>query len=319
MDSKIIDRFCLAKLTTFARNLCPDFSEQRALKEIREEFLEDLELNKPDVLERRKQYYDFKNINTKDYLNRAIPLDSKRSVFAGIRHVGGHAEKPFISAWLNYPLTNWEEVEELREVLPPLFAKFHPLHVALWADPHSFVGKQLTSLAEPTQQIVMGLTQNIAHLILPKPSRGKDLELESVTDQSYRPWYNNVCNSFEAERPDLIPWVPRNSEETMNKSIQEGLIALGKLKGETLGIISGEHIDILGMKGLYLNEILIDPKFKRLGWAKYLEQKFIQLFGKEYDVVWGTIDAKNLPSLKTAKSLGRQVVCTQFFVPLNLS
>ena len=95
---------------------------------------------------------------------------------------------------------------------------------------------------------------------------------------------------------------------------EQGLLQLAFYNEKPLGLIAAERSDFLGTQAIYFNEILIYPEFKGRGLAKAMQRKFISELPDDFKLVWGTIDAQNFPSLKTAMSNGRKVIRYECFL-----
>ncbi len=66
----------------------------------------------------------------------------------------------------------------------------------------------------------------------------------------------------------------------------------------------------------YFNEIFITEAFAGQGFGKALQRKFIAQCSAPDDIVWGTIDARNLPSFCTAKANQRLPISYESFLPV---
>jgi hypothetical protein len=79
-------------------------------------------------------------------------------------------------------------------------------------------------------------------------------------------------------------------------------------------LIAGRVLPLLGLSGLYFTEILLTRAFKGQGLAPAVQRKFIDGLADDFAVVWGTIDAKNAASTKTALKVGRRSIREEIFL-----
>jgi len=84
------------------------------------------------------------------------------------------------------------------------------------------------------------------------------------------------------------------------------------MKGKKIGLIAEERSPFLGHSGVYFHEIFISKKWKGKGLAKAIQRKFVN----DDDFIWGTIDAQNLPSYKTALVNKRRPIRFECFLKI---
>lgn len=65
-------------------------------------------------------------------------------------------------------------------------------------------------------------------------------------------------------------------------------------------------------------EELLETPFRGRGFAPAMQRMFLErLADKDDRLVWGTIDARNIPSLRTAQRVGREIVFGNMFFPIE--
>lgn len=272
--------------------------------EIKDEFID---LNDEET--KRIRFERFKNdgVTREDFGEFLIPLDHHQSVICGIRHMNGNKDIPFINLRTNFKLSSKKEALEVHEQIKDRFALFKPLFL-------SFFNKDRID-ADLYGDVYMCAKACEIKEKSPWESEA-DLEFVKIKDESYYQWYEAGYAQFNEDIPELAHKVRANSREIMIESLDEGLLHYVYYKGEKMGLIAVIKSDLLGSHGFYFNEIFIDKRFKGLGLAKAMQRKFISCFASEDSIVWGTIDANNLSSYKTAYSNGRRAIRFECFVKL---
>jgi hypothetical protein len=122
---------------------------------------------------------------------------------------------------------------------------------------------------------------------------------------------------FHHDNPDLKWKVTLNSKETMNESFEQGLLFFAKINNEKIGLIAAIRENFLGRPGIYFNEIFISKKWREKGLAKIVQRQFLEEVCCDNEVIWGTIDAANSPSYRTALSNGRIPIRYESFFELG--
>jgi len=291
-----LDRFTLAILNTYDLSRL-NISKCRAKREIREELAEDLEdLNNPETLEARHANFQVPKTSASDYKEKLHKIDDNRAFIYGIRNLGANPDLPFVNIIPNFEVSTKAEVMKLYECVKNEFSSFSPLYACIH-----------------TRQEVQADLKGSIHMVSKLETivnktpwdEESNLKLVQVTDDSYYQWYKDGYNEFHKESPELSSKVQTNGIDIMQESLEEELLYYARIGGKNIGLIAAIKSEFLGHSGVYFNEIFLTKDYKGRGLAKAIQRKFLAEYCSELDYVWGTIDAENLPSLKTAKSNGR--------------
>jgi hypothetical protein len=130
-------------------------------------------------------------------------------------------------------------------------------------------------------------------------------------------WYEGAYSSFHSEHPELVRWVPMTEKEELQRCADEELLFRVLVDGNHAGLIGGRNESLLGSSAVYMTEFLLMRPFKGQGLAAALQRKFLDSLGPKFNLVWGTIDAKNKASHQTALKIGRTSIRSEFFLPLS--
>ena len=308
-------KFAKAALLSFDLSIFEDFNAELALSSLVEEIDEQLELNDRDTKKGRHDFFKVRGASVDDYAERIFDIPGKGRVIAGIRHAGGNVERPFINVLPNYSLLSAEDLSLVKAELTTSFKVFEPKHLCVWLNPKSQLCRYLEEQSiNPSQRYIVAPVKGISRNSL--PPKYNEIELSEVTDTSYRDWYESAYKDFHQISPELKDWVPLNDVEEMKDSIQQRLMFDAIVDGKKVGLIAANREKFLGRPGVYFLEIVVSKDYKGKGYAPAMQRKFIDTVLTDAETVWGTIDARNLPSTKTAMRVGRIPIRCEFFIPI---
>jgi hypothetical protein len=305
LPSSEVTKFAFEVLKTF--NLSHlKIDETLAQKNIREEITSQWsDLNSPDVMKSRWDYFKVPKTEPSDYREHFVSLGPENKVLYGIRHMGGNREIPFIQLTPNFEIKDSKEVLIIFDKIKEEMAVFNPLYVCFWS-PENLEVDFIASTYMVTQ------SKRIKDL---HPWTNEDLlTLKLVRDNSFYDWYVAGYEDFHAENPELKEKVTVNSLDEMTDSLEHGLLFEILYDKRRIGLIAGEKSSFLGHPGIYFQEIFISKDWKGQGLAKAVQRKFIVENTLDDDIIWGTIDSSNVPSYKTALANGRKPIRFECFV-----
>lgn len=280
-----------------------------ARAEVEAELRNQLALNAAATKRARHAHFAVPGTSEESYGEKLFELDSARPFLAGIRHAGGNPKLPFVNVSAGFALTG-SNFAAVRKILRREFAAFGPTSFSLWMKPAAETSYPQFPAARRY------LARRFADLDL-IPREKSPFELRPVEGSQFYDWYENEYRLFHEGDPSLKSWVPINERSEMERYQSQGLL-YGAYRGtELAGLIAGEGQPLLGLAGLYVAEILVGRAHKGKGYAARIQREFLAKVRPPFEVVWGTIDARNEPSTRTALSVGRLPVRTEFFVPLN--
>lgn len=259
-------------------------------KQIAKEFDEILELNDPGILQKRSEYFGVGKAT--DYLNKVIKT-KEGDVVAGIRHLGGDKNKPFVFVWPSFQIFS---IRQLAEDIRPHFEIFNPDCYSYWSRPDCNKSNE-----QVFQQKFVGRIDDMIKNSAPL----RRLE-------NYYEWYKSEYAKFHREKPEYVNRVSINSKETMDKSLNDNLLFFYVQYENKIGLIAGETDIFLEKPAIYLNEILISQNHRGKGYATMLLASFTRILDAEYFIC--DIDSDNIPSTKTAFRSGQKPFSQEIFV-----
>lgn len=289
-------------------------NEEEVNKYILSELDELLELNKRDIMKARFKHFNISKTKISDYEQKLIKIGkTDKFVLAGIRHMGGNANKPFIYIWPNFMIKQ-ADIKDIVKNVYPYFKVFKPLHINFWINPILLSKYELDEKFFTVQQSFIG---NVIKLNSKNSTTAKSkFKLEQVKSSEYYKWYKNEYNNFHIMNPDMKERIPINDIELMEKCRKENLLYYGVVNNKKVGIIAAEKNDVFGLKGIYINEIMIAKDYRGNKYSELLLSHFINILPKFVEVLWCNIDCENIPSTKTAIYSGQEVFSVECFYQL---
>lgn len=290
------------------------FDPSAALKGVLAE-VEDLKaLNDTKVLKNRHTYFQITKTTPADYEEQFFEVSPGRFVFAGIRHVNGDKTRPFVHMLLGFDPTRID-LSLIEDLAREKFSLFSPKHVSIWLRPSSLLAQELEGKGLAARRYIVGNVKDISGRSVPLGY--ERIQLLRLIEAPEPQWYQAAYAAFHQMSPDLAAWVPMTDREELQNCVDDGLLYRVLVDGNHAGLIGGRREPLLGRPGVYMTELLLTAPWRGQGLAQALQRNFIDHLSPEIDLVWGTIDAKNLPSTRAALKVGRVPIRTEFFLPLS--
>lgn len=287
-------------------------SKKNAIPSVVDEIEDLLRLNDENTLKRRHEHFSIPGTQIHDYEEHFYELSADKNVLAGIRHKSGSKDQPFVHTLLDFVPTN-ADTESLKEFATEQFRKFTPNFLSIWLRPSLQFDVSNYNVTQ-SRQYMAGSIATIRKM--EKPVGYERVILKKVTADFDFNWYTEAYEDFHRQHPELKDWVPITDKEDIDRCISDQLLYKVFVDGVLAGLIGAQNELLLGVPSVYMTELLLLSRFKGQGLAVALQRKFIDLLPREFDLVWGTIDAKNLPSLKTALRVGRTSIRSEYFIRL---
>lgn len=214
-------------------------------------------------------------------------------VVAGIRHLGGDKNKPFVFIWPSFKINS---ISKIIDEIHHNFEIFNPGCYSYWCRPDCNNSNETTFQQRFVGRIDEMVTNNIP--------------LQKF--ESYYEWYKSEYAKFHQEKPEYINRISVNSKETMDKSLQQGLLLFSLQDEQIVGLIAGENDFFLDKPAVYLNDILISQNHRGKGYASKLLASFTGILDAEYFIC--EIDSDNIPSTNTALRSGQKIFSQEIVV-----
>jgi L-amino acid N-acyltransferase YncA len=154
------------------------------------------------------------------------------------------------------------------------------------------------------QYVVAGL---VADLVSVAPA-------SSESDVTLRPGEpgplaERVAAIYAQHSEDSRLWASPEDAESLADCASQGLLFEVLVEGNPAGVVAAMREDGHGMSGFCVQELCLDQAWRGRGLAARAVRELVaRLPAEPGDVLWGTIHPDNMPSLRQALSLGREIV-----------
>ncbi len=240
------------------------------------------------------------------WANRRIALSDGGWALAGIRFRGLDRTKPFVDVVATDQLPTPDGLAAVADGVLPVFSAFAPLCLRVDAPaPDDLVAAVVDDSrfkqGAVDQYVVAG--QVTALRERPAPS---DV---SLAPREAGPLAERVAAIYAHHEESARLWASPEDKESLAACAEEGLLFEVLVDGEPAGVVGAIREAGHGMRGFCVQELCLDQTFRGRGLATRAVRRLLEeLPAQPGDVLWGTIHPDNLPSLRQARSLGREIV-----------
>ncbi|MGE0173945.1 MAG: hypothetical protein AB7T49_14205 [Oligoflexales bacterium] len=235
---------------------------------------------------------------------RIVRLTGKKVGIIGIRFKQLNPNYPFCQLQLNFT-PSLAEIETIKAIARRQFHSFSLKGMLIRQSPQFNAGQ-----AQKWSHTVWGHTK-VEEVELPKV----DLSWEKSVN-----FYAEYAREFEAflcDNESKRSFLRMESEADLNEAAEARLLlSIGDQSGWA-GVIAGEVKSYHGYPCLYIFELFLCKRLRGQKLARPLEAYFLRSLSNRFERVFGHIDDANQPSLRTAFSLGRSIIESEFFIPLD--
>jgi hypothetical protein len=246
------------------------------------------------------------------YRLRELTLPGGVSLLAGVHFRGKSTSYPFVGVFAQNRWLTADEMVVAHEALLSEFSLFSPRSSWWW----SHMGQTLPQLvaATPDQYLVMGSLDEIRKTrASPLPAHFRLRRLDSAREVGAT--FADLYQGFHNARPELAEAVPPTRLDALEDCAKaDGLY--GCFAGaELVGVVAVRPDTEYCVDAWLMWDIVLAREYCGKGLAPVMQRAVLDcLDTARAPLVVGTIDSRNLPSLRTALRVGRQVVGTWTFI-----
>ncbi|CAN5710822.1 hypothetical protein BH10BDE1_BH10BDE1_03250 [soil metagenome] len=273
-----------------------------------------LKLNAIETKAKRCKHFAVEGVSESDYSENFYRLNDGRLVLAGIRHLAGSKDEPFAHFVVSF-VPDESDLKTLVQFARETFAMFRPKQISFSVSTATSVIDTLGQNLRASRNHVVGRVADIRKRDHPKFCQS--IQLEPLQSTENFGWYDRAYEAFHLAQPELKSWVPITDREDLEACARDGLLFEVKIDGARAGLIAAEKSPLLGLVGAYMTEFLLLAPFKGRGLAPALQRLFVEKLPGDVELIWGTIDARNFSSMKTAEKVGRVPIRAECFLAVN--
>ncbi len=238
-----------------------------------------------------------------DYCLREIRLfDGDVAVLAGIHFFGGDVGRPFVGIEAQTRQLTSDELVAASLNLLEEFELFSPSATWWWRTGRQVPVPGVATVAD--QRFVVGSIEDFRRRSIPASDLAVSLD-RAADDGSYAV-YSDMFDRYLAGNPQWTGRLQKTTREDYARCAEAGGLYLVGFEGACAGIMAASPGILRGLPGWIVMEELFDDPLRGRGAAAHVQRRFLdQLDPTRGKLVMGTIDAANLPSLRTAQKVGR--------------
>jgi hypothetical protein len=212
------------------------------------------------------------------------------------------ASLPFVAIFgASTPPGAISDASVLRQ-LARAFESFAPRRIRFYQPAHVPIEAPGTHI---DQHFLAGLAREMAER--PSAPGLARVTLQLPADLGFYPRYVEAYDQMFLARPQLRGVVRIESEKSLAACHAEGLLYEIAVDGRWAGIVAARHQVVVGLRGVYMIEILLDRVARGQGLGPVVHQLLAAKVAAADPsaILTGTIAPANEPSLKTAMRAGR--------------
>ncbi len=261
------------------------------------------ELSREDICTARKKRLDLQ-CEASDLAERTLRLNDGSEIIAGARFKNLDTSFPFIEIHKTTEATA-EYLAELKELLRYEFKGICPRGFKFKDKP------QLHIDAEKWSHTVFGeIRRKLDKNIIP----GINLGFESSLD-----WHAQYVSEYKErlnEKTELNGFVRIGQKDEFKEAVQNKSLLLITDTSGFSGVIAGINSPLYGLPAIYMIESFLSKRWVGKKIAPLAHSFFLNGIAERYKYVWGTIYEQNHSSLNTALRTGRNIIETEYFIPM---
>ena len=273
-------------------------------------------LSKVDDLERARRLKNvcpIEGASDEAYLSRVVDIHG-RSALLEARFKGLNPEEAFVELRAFEGSLDTSMIEGGRRAASEIYRPLRPKTLRVLQHSSEAQPRGVEVLAD----LVVVAGPSSALVAKKDEVSGSPLKLEKANDLSVYERFTAEYRAFVADNPSLKDelWIP--DENTFRGLVEAGQTYNVVIDGRWSGLISAVPESFLGAPGWLMHEELLAAHARGRGLGAVMQQALVEhLHAEQPAVVHGTIHHSNVPSLRTALKVGRQVVAQYFFIGLS--
>jgi hypothetical protein len=248
------------------------------------------------------------------WANRRLDLPTGGWAVTGIRFRGGDDSRPFVDVIATSEPPTPDGLAVVADAVLPAYAAFAPLClrvdapdapalvIELHDDPAFEPGRCAVDML-----VVAGLVEEVrAH---PRAAAYPSVSLRPGRPDELAGRASEIYAELSASEPSLAQWANPEDQESLSECSEEGLLFEVRVDDVSAGVVAALRYDAHAMTGFSVQELCLDSAHRGRRVAPAAVQRVVDLLpARAGEVLWGTIDPGNQPSLRNALSLGRVAV-----------
>ncbi len=267
------------------------------------------------------KYCPVPNASYEQFKNSWLELPELGHAIVGIRFWSLNLDRPFVEVVVSEQLLHKDaDLEAIKHAVLAPYKAFRAKHLRLFLPSHwPGYGQGDISRWQGAFWEQRYLAARISDMhARPVPAQTARLTLVKPSDMSFYTRYADLYQQRVAAQPMLSEYARLESQEDMASYLEEGTLFEVYIDGAWAGIVAVSRHEEEGLRGFLMIEILLTPDVSGQGFGVALQHQLVnQLAANEDDVLFGTIDARNIAAIKTAQRSGRHDIGGFLWLPVE--
>lgn len=264
------------------------------------------------ALENYAKHCPVPGAEVEDYGIRSLRLEGSGNLLAGIHFYGCNIKRPFVHVTATDFELSGKNIRLLSKMLEREFEVFRPDRFRVWIDGENDPLVQLPG-ADIDNWFLAGSLAAISERAAPDQRSRISLEADPEVD-SYGQ-FTECYAGYHDEQPGTAEWNSAADRDLLEKCAKEDGYFRVHVDGEPAGWIAAGVKEEAMLRGWCMMDELLEPSFRGQGLGAAMQRAFLDALPEREPIIWGTIDPRNEPSIRTAKGVGREIVCGYLFLP----
>ena len=246
-----------------------------------------------------------------DWANRRIDLPDGGWAVTGIRFRGADVKRPFVDVVSTTAPPTPDGLTVVAEAVVAAYRAFGPLCLRVDAPDPAALVEQLShdrrflgDRCAVDMHVVAGLVEQLRQF--PRAAAYPQVSLRAGDPRPLAARVAAMYAELVARQPERAMWARPEDLDSLTECADAGLLFEVLVEGRPAGVVAAIRYDAHAMAGFSVQELCLDAAHRGRHVAAAAVQRLIDaLPARPGDVLWGTIDPNNLPSLRNALSVGR--------------
>lgn len=251
------------------------------------------------------------DVSTGNMTERILVTNDERAVVSGLRYRNLDPAFPFVAVKNTARVNDAETVDALAAQVADAYRGVGVRGFTFWEQP----GLGLCP-AENWATVIAGS--------LCVAARADERDLTGALTISWREAaagvfadYQHDHHTWRSGAPELAPFVSESTLEGLQEAADQGLLMSLRDNHGFAGLAAATISPLFGQRAVSMLDVFLTERLRGKGLAPAVQSSFLAGQRSGADTVWGHIHAENLPSLRTARKLGRRPVQQGYFVSLS--
>lgn len=251
------------------------------------------------------------------WANRVLDLPDGGWALCGIRFRQRDNARPFVDVIASTAPPTPDGLATIAAAVAPAYDPWHPLALrANLPDPDAIIAAVRGDSRFVGISVDMYVVAGLVHRLR---TRKRDIDdrvrLVPGTPGELAARNAGIYGELYRRDPERARWATPEDADSLADCADEGLLFEVRVHDEPAGVVATMRWDAHGMCGFSVEELALDAEHREKGLGPVVLQRLLRkLPAHDGDALWGTIHRDNIPSLRNALRVGREIVGANMWI-----